>query len=380
MEDYKPIPGSVIFNALANEKCIVIANNLRVTKGVAKGIFRAAKELDAPILFEIARSECNLEGGYTGLTPADYSARIHAAAKEIGFDIWALHADHIGVKKGDDADIESTKELIQAQIDAGFTSFAIDASHLFNFDGKTVAEELAPNINVTIQLAKFIKQQMGGKEFGLEVEVGEIGRKDSSKMVITSPEEAVTFIKAMNDAGVFPQILAIANGSAHGNIYDSDGNPIEQISIDIPRTQEIVDALRKNNLQVRIAQHGITGTPRELIFSKFPHGDILKGNVATFWQNLVFDTIKLRNPEFYNKMYDWVTTTYAADAEKKGLKQKDQIFGIFGKFAIKQFFDEIDSMDAEMEKAVESKAYDEAIVFIKAFKAENMASVVREMI
>ena len=67
--------------------------------------------------------------------------------------------------------------LIDAQVKARDTSFAIDASHLFNFEGKTVREELEQNIRVTSDLARYIRQKMNGKEFGLEVEVGEIGKK-----------------------------------------------------------------------------------------------------------------------------------------------------------------------------------------------------------
>ena len=44
-------------------------------------------------------------------------------------------------------------------------------------------------------------------------------------------------------------------------MYDANGNVVEQLSIDIPRTKAIAQALRENNLHVGIAQHGITGTP-----------------------------------------------------------------------------------------------------------------------
>ena len=73
------------------------------------------------------------------------------------------------------------------QVAAGFTSFAIDASHLFNFEGKNVREELDENIRVTTDLARHIKNRMKGKEFGLEVEVGEIGRKDTGGLILTKP-------------------------------------------------------------------------------------------------------------------------------------------------------------------------------------------------
>ena len=129
----EPIPGDIMFRSLKDRGAIIMAVNARMTKGVVKGIFRAAKDLDAAVIFEIARSEANQDIGYTGMTPRDYARQIRAAADEVDFDIWAMHADHITVKKGTPEDIQKTRELIDHQIDAGYTSFAIDASHLFNF-------------------------------------------------------------------------------------------------------------------------------------------------------------------------------------------------------------------------------------------------------
>jgi fructose-bisphosphate aldolase, class II len=153
--DFGPIAGSTILEAVSGHKAIVMAANVRIA-AVAEGIFRAAKVTDSAVFMELARSECDLKGGYTGLTPQDFSKRMNEAAQAVGFDVWALHADHITIKKGDAAEVESTKQLIDAQVAAGYTSFAIDASHLFNFEGKTVREELAENIRVTTELARHI--------------------------------------------------------------------------------------------------------------------------------------------------------------------------------------------------------------------------------
>jgi fructose-bisphosphate aldolase class II len=372
---FKPIPGNVLFNSLKNKQCIVMAANPRVVSGVATGIMRAAKELDAAIIFEMAKSEVNLEGGYTGLTPATFSKRIHEVAEEVGHDIWVLHADHITIKKGTHEEVEDTKKLIEQQIESGYTSFAIDPSHLYNFEGGNLREELSKNIEITLELAKFIESKMAGKPFGLEVEVGEIGRTDEHGRVLTTPEEAVTFIQALNENDVHPHVLAIANGSAHGNIFDEAGNPIEQVSIDIPQTKAVAKALRDNNLDVRIAQHGITGTPRELINTQFPKGDIIKGNVATFFQNIVYDTIKVFNPEQYKTMHSWVIDTYK---EKAPGKKNIEIFGKFAKFGIKQFFDEIYNIDVDTMNAIESMCYAESLAFLRAFSSKGTADIVRK--
>jgi len=45
-----------MFDALKNEKSIILACNPRITIGVAKGVFRAAKHMDAALIMELARS------------------------------------------------------------------------------------------------------------------------------------------------------------------------------------------------------------------------------------------------------------------------------------------------------------------------------------
>ena len=371
---YDPIPGSTIFRGVTGQKTIVMAANTRVAT-VAKGIFRAAKDTDSAVIMELARSECDLNGGYTGLTPKDFSEKMKEAAKAEHCDIWALHADHITVKTGSPAEIDQTKQLIDAQIQAGYTSFAIDASHLFNFEGKTVGEELEPNIVATTELALFIKNRMKGKDFGLEVEVGEIGRKDGQGLILTKPAEAVTFISALHENGIQPQVLAIANGSTHGHSYDENGNIVAQLSIDIPQTKAIAQALRDNNLHVGIAQHGITGTPRDLINLHFPKGDIIKGNVGTFWQDVVFTTLKVYEPALYREIQEWTLAKYrtANPGKKDG-----QIFDSNCKFAIKEFFKDLYAVDEDTETAIQAMAYAESLVFFKAFGSYGSASRVRE--
>ena len=371
---YAPLPGSAILNGITGHKAIVMAANVRIAT-VAEGIFQAAKDTDSVVFMELARSESDLSGGYTGLVPKDFSQKMQAAAKNVHFDIWALHADHITIKKGDTAEIDGTKQLIDAQVEAGYTSFAIDASHLFNFEGKNVREELSENIRVTTELARHIQSRMKETPFGLEVEVGEIGRKDSGGLILTRPAEAVEFIRALNENGVFPNVLAIANGSTHGHTYDADGNVVAQLSIDIPQTKAIAQALRDNNLRVGIAQHGITGTPRELINLHFPKGDIIKGNVGTFWQDVVFDIFKVYEPGLYREIQDWTLEKYRPQNPQK----KDrQVFDGNCKFAIKEFFNEIYAVGDETNRAIRAKAYAESLVFFRAFGAYGSASLVRK--
>jgi len=375
-DEFGPIPGNKMFGALYNTEGIIMAANTRIVPGVAKGIFRAAKSVRAAVIFELAKSESDLSGGYTGLTPQDFSNAVRGIAKEVGFAEWALHADHITVKKGADEEVRELKSLIEAQIAAGYTSFAIDASFLFDLSETTVLGQLQRNIAVTTELANFIEEKKAGREFGLEVEVGEIGKKDKDGLVLTTVEEATTFINELHKRDILPQVLAIANGSTHGNIYDEHGNLIEQVSINIERTVEIAKAIEAFN--VRIAQHGITGTPLKFINTKFPKGLILKGNVGTFWQNLAWEVFEIFEPALYEDIVNWTLNKYRDEAAKKGITKNNEIFGKYSKFAIKEFKGRIYSVSEETEHELEAKAYAEAMMFFKAFGAVGTADKVSE--
>jgi len=375
MSDFNPIPGNVMYDSLKNEKCIIMACNTRVVPGICRGIMRAAKDLDAAIIFELARSEMNLSGGYTGLTPADYGEKMREVAQDVQHDCWVLHADHITIKKGDLEEMQSTKDLIDAQIEAGFTSFAIDASHIFDFEASTVRDELAGNVKATTEIAEHISEKLGGKPYGLEVEVGEIGRKGDEGAILTSPEEAVTYISALKENGVTPHILAIANGSTHGNIYDEQGRPIPQSTVDVEQTRAVVNALREANTGVRVAQHGITGTPRGLINTQFPKGDILKGNVGTFWQNILWDVLMDVKPEFFGRIEAWVEETYRP---KNPDTSKVELFGKNSKYAIKQFYDEIYGLEQGIIDIFEAEAYAQALIWIRTFSTDGTARLIRE--
>jgi len=325
-----------IMEALRNEKLILMACNTRIIH-VIPGIMKAAEELDAVVGFELAKSECNLSGGYTGMTPDVFVQTVVEYAEKIGFKHpFFIHADHITVKKDSEDEIEYARKLIDAQIKAGFTSYAIDAS--FN--------EIPINIRITTDLSKPIRKL----ELGLEVEVGEIKGMGDHGEYLTTVEEAVTYIEGLRDNGVYPQLLAINNGSKHGNY-----KPGEEVHIDLKRTGEIYDAIKKYG--VAIAQHGITGTPLHFI-GQFADYGIRKGNVGTHWQNIAHKGLP---EDLFNMMKKW------AEENNKDIK-----------YATKVFKNEIDNIPEENKKKIEQEAYESAKDFIKAFRAVGSSKLLLE--
>ncbi|MHA2227299.1 MAG: class II fructose-bisphosphate aldolase, partial [Candidatus Hodarchaeales archaeon] len=286
MNDYKPMWGSSFYDKLHSIDCIIMACNTRIAQGVVEGILRAAKDTRSPIVFELAKSESDLQGGYTGLTPSKYADFVIKMAKKVQYSNYVIHGDHIKIAKKED--FPEVKELISAQINAGYTSFAIDASFMYDPSGSNDREHLAKNIEATIEIVNFIEDKLGHKKFGLEVEVGEIGKKDpTTGLVKTTVNEATTYIESLKKSDINPQFLAIANGSVHGFQYDEQGNPLPQVGIDIELTKNIGAAIKP--MGVKIAQHGITGTPLEIIASEFPKDVLGKGNVGTNWMMVAWD-------------------------------------------------------------------------------------------
>lgn len=323
-----------IFRVLRDEKVIVMACNARI-RHVIPGIMRAAEELDSVVAFELAKSEGGTDGGYTGQTPQIYFESVIEYAEERNFSKpFFIHGDHTTVKDTSPEAFQSAKEQIEAEIEAGYTSIAIDAS--FN--------ELEDNIRITSQLANLI--HLYG--LGLEVEVEEV-KSAGQEAVLTTVEEATTFIKGLADNKVQPDLLAINNGSKHGNYLAG-----EKIFIDLERTKEIFDAIRPKG--VCIAQHGITGTPLKVV-GKFADYGIRKGNVGTEWQNIAHQFLP---KDLMDQMRKW------AEDKKKDIK-----------FATREFKKEIDSIPQKNIQETEQKAYEVACSFIKAFRAESLASLIR---
>ena len=323
-----------IFRVLRDERVIVMACNARI-KHVIPGIMRASEELDSVVAFELAKSEGGTDGGYTGQTPEIFFQTVVECAEEIKFSKpFFIHGDHTTVKDTSPEAFQSAKEQIEAELKAGYTSIAIDAS--FN--------ELEDNIRITRQLAKLIHPY----GLGLEVEVGEV-KSAGQEATLTTVEEATAFIHGLADDKVHPDLLAINNGSKHGNYLEG-----EKIFIDLERTKKIFNAIIPKG--VCIAQHGITGTPLNVV-GKFADYGIRKGNVGTEWQNIAHQFLP---KDLMDQMRKW--------AEDKG---KDI------KFATREFKREIDSIPQKNIQKIEQKAYEIACSFIKAFRAENLASLVK---
>ena len=182
---------------------------------VIRGALKAAQRANSALIIEIARSE----GGASAYCAVNYwnMARIvDAACNELGITIpVALHADHYGIKSKDD--IPDAKIEIPTMFEAGITSIAIDASHLPDDQ----------NLLTNLELKPFIPDWSG-----LETEIGEI----KGKLGLSTKDEALFLIQGLNAHGIFPNWIALNNGTVHGIEASGQG-----IQVDL--TQTIHEAL-----------------------------------------------------------------------------------------------------------------------------------------
>jgi len=296
------VSGKFIDRAMLTKgKAIAMAANGR-NNFVIRGALQAAQRANAAIIIEIARSE----GGASAYCAVNYwniARQVDAICNELGITVpVAIHADHYGIKK--EQDVDAAKIEIPTLFEAGMTSIAIDASHLPDDQ----------NLLANLALNPFVP-----KWAGLETEVGEIKGKEG----LSTVEEALFLIKGLNAHNIFPDWIALNNGTTHG-IEASD----QGIQVDL--TAEIHQALAK--YQISGAQHGTSGNSSDRLREIAAKTRTTKANVATALQmiswgvevndygNAMLDKdgnfIKVKDQGVTEEM--WLEM--AAYAESKGLK------------------------------------------------------------
>jgi fructose-bisphosphate aldolase class II len=166
----------------------------------------------------------------------------------------AIHADHYGIKN--DKDLAAAKVEIPTMFEAGITSIAIDASH----------QPDDRNLLASIAINPFIP-----KWAGLETEVGEI--KGASGL--SNVGEALFLVRGLNARGIFPDWIALNNGTTHG-IEASDAG------IQVGLTAEVHEALVP--YKISGAQHGTSGNSSERLREIVNRTHTTKANVATALQ------------------------------------------------------------------------------------------------
>jgi fructose-bisphosphate aldolase, class II len=238
---------------LSKGKALTIAANGRSTM-VIRGTLLAAQRANAAVIIEIAKSEGGAEA-YCSVSLWNIATYVDKMCNELGITVpVAIHADHYGIKN--EIDMVKGKIEIPSLFDAGITSIAIDASH--QPDDQNLLTNIAMNL--------FVPDWAG-----LETEVGEI----KGSQGLSTPEEALFLIRGLNANNIFPDWIALNNGTTHG-IEQSDAG------IQVELTAAVHDAIAQ--YRVSGAQHGTSGNSSERLREIASKTNTTKANVATALQ------------------------------------------------------------------------------------------------
>jgi len=245
------VSGKVVNRALRKKsQAMTMAANGR-NFFVIKGALLAAQRASAALIIEIAKSESS----YCPVNFWNIARFVDGACNELGITIpVAVHADHYGLKS--EADIPAAKIEIPTLFEAGITSIAIDASHM--------ADDL--NLLANLELNSCIPSWSG-----LETEVGEI----KGNQGLSTVDDAGFLIGGLNAHDIFPDWIALNNGSAHGIEASGEG-------IQVELTARIHDHLKP--YRVSGAQHGTSGNSSEKLRQIASKTITTKANVATALQ------------------------------------------------------------------------------------------------
>lgn len=207
-------------------------------------VLRAGQRTGSPLIVQVSQRE--LERYH--VEAADFADAFFSALEDERIDVpVVLHLDHT-----------FEMPVIQAAIEAGFTSVMIDQS----------LKPLEENISVTRDVVGYAH----ARDVSVEAELGKIGTTDfveteEDEELLTDPAEAERFVI---ETGV--DALAVAVGTAHGH-YTT-----RQPRVDLARLAAI-----RARTPVHLVLHGGSGVPPKMIQDaiRLPKGGISKVNIAT---------------------------------------------------------------------------------------------------
>ena len=332
-------------------KAIAMAANGR-NQFVIRGALQAAQRANSVLIIEIAKSE----GGANAYCAVNYwniARTVDSLCNELGITIpVAIHADHYGIKSPED--VESAKVEIPSMFDAGITSIAIDASHLPDDQ----------NLLYNLELNPYVPGWAGR-----ETEVGEIKGTEG----LSTEDEARFLIQGLNAHDIFPNWIALNNGTTHGIEASGQG-----IQVDL--TADIHNVLEP--YRVSGAQHGTSGNSSDRLREIANRTRTTKANVATALQMISWglevndygnaqldsngDFIKVVGEGVTEEMWEEMVS-YAESKEIKGGNYKKLNLPFENKL-----LGQPNDVRERMARRVEEFAYN---MMVNVFNAQDTASI-----
>ena len=165
----------------------------------------------ATVLFEATCNQVNQEGGYTGMTPADFVAFVHGLSARVGFDPAriVLGGDHLGPNPWTGlppaAAMDKAEVMVRDYVAAGFRKIHLDCSMACAGDPEPLPEaEIVRRAVRLCRAAEDAHSRAGGEPpvyvIGTEVPVPGGPAETIDGLSVTTPDAALATIAAHREA------------------------------------------------------------------------------------------------------------------------------------------------------------------------------------
>jgi D-tagatose-1,6-bisphosphate aldolase subunit GatZ/KbaZ len=179
---------------------------------VLEAAMRHAAKAQSPLLIEATCNQVNQDGGYTGMTPADFRRFVEEIADRLDFPMESviLGGDHLGPNPwkslpADEA-MDKAEEMIRAYAAAGFTKLHLDTS--MGCQGEPVALPDALTASRAARLAAAAEAAIAATDsvrpvyiIGTEVPIPGGAMEELDVLEVTLPEAAIRTVEI--HAGAF---------------------------------------------------------------------------------------------------------------------------------------------------------------------------------
>ncbi|WP_320203968.1 D-tagatose-bisphosphate aldolase, class II, non-catalytic subunit [Agrobacterium rosae] len=209
------------------------------------------------LLIEATCNQVNQDGGYTGMTPADFRAFVEEIAAKVGFPIekLILGGDHLGPNPWKDLPAEEAmgkaKVMIAAFARAGFTKLHLDTS--MGCDGEPVALPDELTASRAASLAAEAEKAIEGRDgiapvyiIGTEVPIPGGAMEELDVLELTTPEAAIKTVdvhrEAFKVAGAEEAFARVIGVVVQPGVEFGNENVI---AYDSPKAQALSAALEK---------------------------------------------------------------------------------------------------------------------------------------
>lgn len=279
---------------------------------VIEAALKRAKETNTVALIEATANQVNQFGGYTGMRPKDFAAKVYRIAKAVGLseDQVVLGGDHLGPFPWRNENIETAMakatDLVAEYVSAGFTKIHLDTSMRLNGDDplqKMPDELIARRAASLAATAK--KAQRSGEQYvyvlGSEVPIPG-GTEEEEAVSVTSPQAFEEVYQCFEDVfahhdlkSVWEDVVAfvvqpgVEFGEMNVHLYDSGA-------------AKGLTAVLKNYPSICFEGHSTDYQPNDLLRQMVDDGiKILKvGPALTFYQREAIFALEMIEKELYS--------------------------------------------------------------------------------